>query len=482
MIKSELAKIVGEDYVIDDPVNLQEYMKNRSVTPTKRPNFVAKPRNTEEVQKIVKLAAKSLVPLVPLSSGVNFYGATIPEEGGIILDMRRMNKILKIDERNRAVRIQPGVTWGILQDELETYGLRALNPLLPHTAKSVLTSHLEAEPMLIPKFEYGEPIYTMEVVLPNGEMLRTGSAAGLESIKNYQADLVGPYGPGIDFVRLFQGAQGTLGIVTWMNIKAEPLPGIQKLFFAPFHALDQLIEYMYKVQRKLLGYECFALNNFNLTMILAEQWPEDFHSFKKTIPPWCLIHCLGGTLRLPEEKVAYEEAVLKEVAQDLDVNLTTGLPDILASKEKFLKYLRRPWDLEPYWKDRYRGGCLDIFFITTLDRVGDFSDIMSSIVTTHGHNAAEIGAYIQPIEHARACHCEFNIPYNPKNPEEVEKVRVMHSEACRELTDKGAFFTRPYGSWADIIYNKNAGYGLVSKQLKQMFDPNNIMNPGKLCF
>jgi len=84
MLKSELVKIVGEDYVIDDPVNLQEYTKNRSVTPAKRPNFAVKTGNTEEVQKIVKLCNKQQVPVIPVSSGVHFHGEAIPEQGGIV--------------------------------------------------------------------------------------------------------------------------------------------------------------------------------------------------------------------------------------------------------------------------------------------------------------------------------------------------------------------------------------------------------------
>jgi len=481
-MKLALEGIVGKDYVVDDPDVLHDYTKNRSLTPTKRPSFAIKPKTTEEIQKIVRLAAERRMPVIPLSSEINFYGCTIPEQGGIILDLRRMNTILKIDERNRAVMIEPGITWGKLQDELEKHGLRALNPLLPHPAKSVLTSHLEGEPMLIPKFEYGEPIYTMEVVLPNGELLRTGSAAGQGSTKNFQANLVGPYGPGIDFVRLFQGAQGTMGIVTWMNIKAEPLPKVQKLFFAAFSSLDNLVEYIYRIQRKLLGYECFVLNNFNSALILAEKWPEDFHRFKKMLQPWCVIHCLGGTLRLPHEKIAYEEEDLKQVARDMHVTLTPHIPEIPASKRSILKYLRRPWDSEPYWKDRCQGGCLDIFFYTTLDRVKEFSSIVSGMMDTFGFNQEEIGVYIQPIEHGRACHLEFNLPYNPHNPDEVEKASALHKEACSVLIDKGAFFTRPYGSWAKIVYNKNAGYTLASRQLKNMFDPHNIMNPGKLCF
>jgi hypothetical protein len=84
--------------------------------------------------------------VVPKSSRVGFFGRTIPEEGGIILDLSGMNRILRIDERNRWVMFEAGVTWEQLQGELRNQGFQALNPLLPHREKSVATSALEKEP------------------------------------------------------------------------------------------------------------------------------------------------------------------------------------------------------------------------------------------------------------------------------------------------------------------------------------------------
>ena len=127
-------------------------------------------------KKIVRLANQTQIPVVPLSSGIHFYGNTIPTQGGIVLDLRRMNRILDINERNRTARIEPGVTWPQLQAELQKHNLMALNPLLPHSQKSALTSLLEREPMVIPKFEYGDPILNLEMTLPSGEFFRTGSS------------------------------------------------------------------------------------------------------------------------------------------------------------------------------------------------------------------------------------------------------------------------------------------------------------------
>ena len=170
------------------------------------PDYVVKPKDSKEIQAVVKLANEKNIPVIPVSSGVHFYGTTIPSKGGIIVDLRRMDKVLEIDKRNRRTRIEPGVTWGKLQDGLEKEGMTAYNPLLPHREKSALTSLLEREPMLVPKFEYADPILTMEVVLPTGEILRTGSASVPGAPDNALADMVCPYGPGMDFFRLFQGA------------------------------------------------------------------------------------------------------------------------------------------------------------------------------------------------------------------------------------------------------------------------------------
>ena len=282
MIKEELSKIVGSENIFDDTDTLKNYSQDASLGPFKSPNFVVTPGNTQEVQKIAELATTHSFPIIPVSSGVHFYGNTLPEQGGIILDLKRLNEIFKADERNRAARIGPGVGWGTLQEELEKHNLRALNPLLPHKLKSALSSSLEREPMLIPKTEYGEPILTMEAVMPNGEVFRTGSAA-VGPPDTPELDLVAPSGPGLDFFRLFQGAQGTFCIVTWANVKAIPLPKAEKYFYLPFNKTEVGIELMYAIQRKMIGAESLILNRFNLALIFSEKWPGDFEKLKKNL-------------------------------------------------------------------------------------------------------------------------------------------------------------------------------------------------------
>ena len=187
-MKKELTTIVGSKYVSDAPKVLKAYSKDHSFGAPRVPNYIVKPKSAGEVQEVIKLANERRMPVVPCSSGVHFNGTTVPGQGGIILDLGRMNNILEIDERNRKVKIEPGVTWGQLQSELEEHELMALIPLLPHPKKSALTSHLEREPLVIPKFEYGDPLLTMEVVFPGGDLFRTGSAVVTGALADAVAD------------------------------------------------------------------------------------------------------------------------------------------------------------------------------------------------------------------------------------------------------------------------------------------------------
>jgi len=297
-IKEELTGIVGAENVFEDAERLKPYSEDCSLSAPSMPSYVAQPKNAEEVQRVIRLANENKLPVVPSSSGIHFHGNTIPVQGGIVLDLRRMNRILAIDERNRMVRIEPGVTWEQLQPELEKHDLMALSPLLPHPLQSALTSHLEREPMLIPKFEYTDNLITVEVVLPDGELFRTGSACVTGFPDKSLADGVNPSGPGIImWNRLLQGAQGTMGVVTWAQVKTEYRPKVNKTFFIPFSSIKDAIELVYKVQRRQIGEECLILNNFNLAAILAKQWPEDFNALRVTLPAWTLILVLGGGKR-----------------------------------------------------------------------------------------------------------------------------------------------------------------------------------------
>jgi hypothetical protein len=196
------------------------------------------------------------------------------------------------------------------------------------------------------------------------------------------------------------------------------------------------------------------------------------------MPQWVLILNVGGYEYFPEERVEYQEKDIREIAQQYGLTVTSTIPG--ARDGEVLAMLKRP--AKDPWKIRYKGGCQDIFFLTTLDKTPNFIAAVFGIAASKGYATTDIGIYIQPQVHGCICHCEFNFPYNPQNTAEVNKVTELLNSASENLINLGAFFSRPYGPWADMAYRRDAETTAALRKVKKIFDPNNIMNPGKLCF
>ncbi len=484
-IKEDLIAIVGARYLFDDEKRLTPYSRDYSLSAPGMPDYVVQPSNSAEVQKIVRLANKYRMPVVPCSSGIHFYGTTIPGQGGIVIDLKRMNRILGIDERNRMARIEPGVTWEQLQPELRKHDLMAISPLLPHPLKSAVTSHLEREPGLIPRFEYTDTLVNVEMVLPDGELIRSGSTCVTDFPDKSVADGVNPSGPSaVMWPRLVQGAQGTLGIITWAMVKVEYRPKVNKTWFIPLESLAKSIELVYKVQRREIGAECFILNNVNLAAILADKWLEDFNALREQLPTWTVILVLDGGKRFPEDKIAYQEDALNQVVDGLAIpTLRTSLPGAPGWERDLPDMLRTAWPKQrTYWKFAGKGSCQDLFFHTTLNKAPAFTDALIEVAARHDYPAGEIGFYIQPLVYGGACHFEGNFAYNPANNEEIARLKGLIAEAAEVTLSMGGFFTRPYGLINDMVYSQAASYTPLLKKVKKMLDPNNVLSPGRLCF
>jgi FAD/FMN-containing dehydrogenase len=484
-VREELLELVGPAGFSDDPEVLRAYSADFSLAPPAAPDYVAKPKDTGEVHRIIRFANEHSLPVVPVSSSVHFYGATIPKQGGIVLDLSRMNRVLEIDEPNRRVRLEAGVTWKQLTTELAEKGLRVMMPLLPHPLRSVVTDTLEREVLTNTVYDYGEPLQSMEVVWPTGEVFRTGSAS-VTGYPDSPSKGGNPSGPGLDFYRFLQGAQGTMGVVTWANLKIEYLPKIDKILFAPVRDLPYVVEFVYRILRIRVGQECLLLNKSSLAAILADDWTGDFEKLRAILPPWTLILVISGLQRRPEEKIQYEERALDEILRKEfpEVHLAEDLAGVPSVGRKLLPMLRSPWPENiTYWKQRYKGGCQSLFFIAKPARAMEFIGKMEETAARHGYPKGDIGGYLQPIEHNRACQLEFDFFYDPASQAEVKKVKGLYGEAVKVLLGEGALFTRPYGEeLTRLVYEKATDYTKTLRRLKKVFDPNHIMNPGNLCF
>jgi FAD/FMN-containing dehydrogenase len=485
--KKALSDIVGADYVLDDPTTLNSYATDCSYTPKRKPWFVVRPNTAQQVQDLVKWANQTETPLIPVSSGSpHFHGDTVPSvPEGVIVDLRRMNEIKRIDRRNRIVVIEPGVAYSELEPALAQEGLRISRPLLPRPNKSVIASLLERQPTLIPRFNYSlpEPLRTCGVVWGSGEVAFTGEAGNgpmeLELQWKQGVAQIDPKGPNAtDLMRLLTGAQGSMGIVIWASIRCELVPSVHKYVFIPAERIEDLIEFCYQVERIRLGDEVLLVNAAQLATILGSQ-PHSVAGSREAFPAWAVVIGLAGAALFPEERVRVQELDLRRLIQQCGLTLLNGLPNVTPA-EIASAFWRCSG--EPYFKFRAKGACQDIFFLTTLDKAPQFVSTVFSIAERLKYPASDIGVYVQPQHHGVSQHVEFNFPYDPCDDKVARKVKQIYDEASAALIAQGAYFSRPYGLWAGMVYSRDVSATRVLRTVKHIVDPKNVLNPGKLCF
>lgn len=483
-MRKQLEDIVGKEHMKDDVDSLKDYSWDQSYVEQKMPQLVVFPESVEQIQDIIKCANPEKVPITPYSSGLNLHGATIPDQGGIMLDMSRMNRVLEVDERNWWAVIEPGVTYDQLQDVLSPFGLRAMIPLGAPPNRSVLSSQLERDPNLsYASFEYGaDRILDIELILPEGELYRTGGWGATDK----------PKGSFALQHRFWTGAQGTLGVVSKIGLKLEYLPKEGRVLFFCFDTFEEALAPLRMIQRKEIGLECFLLNSFNLAATVSQDWevpktfptvPEESKEFlnkRKSLPAWIMIIALPAAPYFPEEKFAYEEEALKKIGTDFNVEILPTVPGTRDLGVFFNKEVLRPWSILKKFK--YKGSVHDVSFKSPLRKIPTFMEIIESMARKHKYPHEDIGGYVLPIERGRASHCEFDFHCDFKSEEEKIRVKELWLETSQALIDAGAFFDRPYGAWAEMVFSRTGNYTAKLKELKKVLDPNNIMNPGKLCF
>lgn len=468
-IKEELMRLREGMEVVVDEERLKEYSYDRMKKGT-LPVAAVFPESSEDIQKLIRWANEREVPLIPVSSGSpRSRGDTVPEFGGVVVDMRKMKKILKIDRRNRVCLVEAGVTFEELIPTLREEGLRLNMPLSPRKNKSVLTSALEREPPLMPRYQWdaSDPLLCLEVIFGSGDLFRTGEASGpggpVEQWKIGGAQKF-PLGPHqVDYFRLVQGAQGTMGIVTWASIKCELLPSHSEFFFICSDGIhENTINFLYRLLRLDLVDEMFILNRKNAEVIAFEG--EKVNG----LPSFLVFLGVGASGRFAGERMGYKVPDLMDTAQRYGVRLTKNAGPLKG--REFAEKIYSP--SEGGWRAK-GGNYREIFFITTLNAVPffvkEFSGFLSSV-----RFEGEAGIYIQPLVQGTSCHLEFTI-YGDVSEELIDKMSEF-------LFERGAFFSRPYGKWAEMVYSRNTVFTESLKKVKRIFDPNGIMNPGKLCF
>ena len=428
------------------------------------------------MQRLVVWANETATPLVPVSSQrPHARGGTTPSvAGALIVDLGRMNGVLRIDRRNRIVVMEPGVSWQQLELALAPHGMRVTSPLLPREGKSVVGSLLEREPTLIPRYNSAlpEPLRDCGVVWGSAASMFTGEAgAGPASLHDQwlsgvvQAEAKGP--AQTDFYRLLTGAQGTMGIVTWASVKCELAPVVHELRFAAADRFEELVPLVRGLCLQRLGDEVMVFDRGYLQRLLG---PGD-------LPEWALVVGFGGRGRLPEERVRVRREDAAALAREHGVRLSDTLASVSAGavREALLGAGPQP-------ATRAAGGRAEVFFLSKLGEVPRLLALMREVVVEHGFAAADLGVYVQPQHQGASHHVEFSLPFDGDDPGTRARAASLVADGGAALIAAGAYFSRPYGPWAQPVYDRDPVSRDALRRVKRIFDPNGVMNPGKLCF
>ena len=222
-----LEKIIGKEIIFTDPEILSNYASDYTEDISCLPHVVIKPNTTSDISKVLSFCNKHKVPITPRGAGTGLSGGSIPIKGGVSLSMEKFDKILDIDEENFQATVESGVINDHFQTAVKEKGL--FYPPDPASKGSCFLGGNIAHSSGGPKaLKYGttkDYVLNLEVVLPNGEIIWTGS----DTLKN---------STGYNFTQLFLGSEGTLGIVTKIVFKLLPLPKHDLLMLAKFNSID----------------------------------------------------------------------------------------------------------------------------------------------------------------------------------------------------------------------------------------------------
>lgn len=434
------------------------------------------PENMNQVKEILASARERGVGLVPVSSSApHIHGGAVNEKAETV-SFEKMKKIMAVNRHDRYVRVEAGVSFEELLPKVKEAGLRLNMPFLPRDGKSVLASALEREGVILPKyqFDYTDPLLNLGIVYGNGEEMRTGSAAGPVPMEESTADMVSPWGPGtVDYMRFLVGAQGTMGLACWATLKAEIAASMSRLFFVESDELEPLADLASELLFRRVPDDCIILNNVSLAAAFTNGGEEEVETAAKSAK-WTLLCRVCGYERYPVERMDIYEGYLREscTKYGLEAKAQPSAGEAFAVK---IDSMLGDCDCrETYWKLR-RGAVDEILFLAPPSKTADL--VSTGMETLSEYPSGELGIIVQPQVQGRAFRVEFELFHSAG--EAVEE-RVWETE--KVLFERGAFFDRPYGRLPGLVYPEGTQETELIRKMKKLFDPDGILNPGKLCF
>ena len=463
---SELKNAIGERYVSDRPeIKYLYHYDFITAEPEGRCDIVIIPGSAEEVQKIVKIANRYKIPLVPWVSGINFGSIATPRRGGIVVDLRRLNKVLEVNEDDMYAVVEGGITWADLQGYLEMNhpDLRAGITWSP-PGTGVIPSCL-----CYGMFDLGmiggsgaEFINGLEVVLGSGELVKVGSC----SLSNYW------YGrqPLPDLAGLFIGWEGTTGIVTKASIKLWPKLPFREDYTGIGLTVDDSYPTLLKLSKAGLGICDILCVNFGWGQSIQELYEKDavMDAVKENMADFFSVITTQAYTQKQHE--AQCEAI-HNICKEGRIRLLSASDGARIVNPPPIQY----WN---FWNFTRGGGGQWIGSYCSTRDVVKYYNITRKICLKYGKPPQ---FYSRIMFGGHYVVARSNVNFNKNDPEDIEIARKILKEIHDEVQKLDGVVMYKPPLWAVQYYKDKtlpSTTELINK-IKKILDPNNIMNPGQ---
>lgn len=452
-VKEKLISIVTKENFDDSKIERLVYSYDATPNFQSMPDAVVSPRNAEEVSEILKICNQYGVPIVPRGSGTNLCAGTCPTEGGVVLLFKHMNQILEIDEENLTITVQPGVITLDLINAIEEKGL--FYPPDPSSMKiSTIGGNINENSGGLRGLKYGvtrDYVIGLEAVLPNGDIIRTGGKLAKDVA-------------GYDLTRLFVGSEGTLVVITEATLKLIPMPETRKTMLALYQDLSAAARSVSKIiANKIIPTTLEFLDQATLKVV------EDYAQIglPTDVQAVLLIEQDG-----PSEVVERDIQKIAEVCK-----LENAVSIQIAATEEEAMALRTA--------RRAALSAIARLAPTTIleDATVPRSEI-ANMVKAINEITEKYQLTICTFGHAGDGNLHPTCATDARNHEEMERVEKAFAEIFEKAIELGGTITGEHGVGAmkaPYLEWKLKKEGIAAMMgIKQAFDPNNIMNPGKV--
>jgi glycolate oxidase len=450
-------KILPADRILTDEENLTRCASDETEDLVFPPEVVLQPVDAQEISKIMAWCNEHNIAITPRGAGTGLSGGALPVHGGVCLDMRRMNKIINIDVENFQVITEPGIITEELQNAVIEKGL--FYPVDPASRGSCFIGGNVSENSGGPRaVKYGtvkDYVLNLEIVLPNGEIIWTGA----NTLKN---------STGYNLTQLLVGSEGTLAIITKIVLKLIPHPTENLLMLVPFYKAEDAAIAVNKIM--LAGYNPSALE------------------FMERDALTCAINFLGNTsISVPEDISAH---LLIEVDGNNKDVLFGEMEGIAALMEQFntgeilfaenSQQKGELWRLRRVVGEAVKSGSIykeedtvvpRAFLPQLLNVVKETGNKYGFTTVCYGH-AGDGNLHVNIVKGDLSDHF-WDHELSGAIREIFTYVHSVHGTISGEHGI--GYVQRPY---MDIVFNK-VQMDLM-KQIKNMFDPKGILNPGKV--